>query len=52
MTEIKKYKMLINGNWTSGSENKFFFTKIEKITRKKNVFCLNYFEQNTFFLAC
>ena len=24
MTEIKKYKMLINGNWTSGSENKFF----------------------------
>ena len=24
MTEVKKYKMLINGSWTSGSENNFF----------------------------
>lgn len=24
MTEVKKYKMLINGSWTSGFENNFF----------------------------
>lgn len=24
MTEVKKYKMLINGSWTSGVDNKFF----------------------------
>ena len=40
MTEIKKYKMLINGNWTSGSENQFF-ESLNPYTGKMRRFCLD-----------